>query len=188
MSASKKISGFAGSLRKQSYSKVLLNEMAEKLPEGYAFTTLDIGSLPHYNQDLESGDLPASVVAFRETITHSDAVFITLPEYNHGMPGVLKNALDWLSRPAFASCMMHKPVLFAAESEGALGGVRSLYQLRETLSSMLCYLPPLSEIAITHVNSKIIDGRLQDQSTHLFLQKNIDRFLQATIEKSTVAQ
>ncbi|MFZ4835325.1 NADPH-dependent FMN reductase [Rouxiella sp. Mn2063] len=183
MSASKKISGFAGSLRTQSYSKVLLNEMAEKLPEGYAFTALDIGALPHYNQDLESGDLPVSVVAFRETITHSDAVFITLPEYNHGMPGVLKNALDWLSRPAFASCMMHKPVLFASESEGALGGVRSLYQMRETLSSMLCYLPPMPEIVITHVNTKIIDGRLQDSGTQQFLQKSVDRFLQVTLQK-----
>jgi len=76
-----------------------LNEMAEKLPEGYAFTALDIGALPHYNQDLESGDLPASVVAFRETIAHSDAVFITLPEYNHGMPGVLKmHSTGYLAR------------------------------------------------------------------------------------------
>ncbi|TKI06112.1 NADPH-dependent FMN reductase [Martelella alba] len=165
MTRSFRILGMAGSLRQRSYSKIVLNALAEMLPEGSRLLAGDIGGLPFYDCDLETGLLPESVVQLRREAAASDAVIIVSPEYNHGIPGVLKNALDWLSRPAFKSCMANKPVFFTTLSEGMLGGVRAQSQLRETLASMLCVMQPLPEIAMTHISAKIHEGELTDEAT-----------------------
>lgn len=172
-----KICAFNGSLRDRALSRMLLDVIAEKFPGKVELTYPDIGCLPFYNPDLEVLATPPQVTAFRQMITYSDIVLITTPEYNHAIPGVLKNALDWASRPAFSSCMFNKPVLFATESEGALGGVRAQHSLREILSSMRCYLPPVPEIAMTFASSKFVGGQLQDKNTHQFLQNSVDLFL-----------
>lgn len=174
-----KIVGIAGSLRSASYSRITLNSLARLLPAGSEFVSLDIGALPHYSEDVEREALPSAVAQARLSIAESDAVFIVTPEFNHGLPGVLKNTLDWLSRPAFTSCMAGKPVLFLTLSPGALGGVRAQYQMRETLASMLCQLVPLPEIAITHVADKIVDGELVDASTLDFMGQQLQRFISA---------
>lgn len=174
-----KIVGIAGSLRNQSYSKAVLNSIAGMLPPHAGFECVDIGSLPHYNQDEEDAALPASVACARRIVHEAQAVVIVTPEFNHGLPGVLKNALDWLSRPAFKSCMVHKPVFFVTIGPGALGGVRAQYQLRETLSSMLCEFVPLPEVVVTHVGSKVEDGLLTDPSTLSFIESMLDRFFSA---------
>jgi chromate reductase, NAD(P)H dehydrogenase (quinone) len=171
------ITGIAGSLRGGSFSHPVLASIASLLPESTDFQTIDIGAIPHYNQDLDSEAAPETVVAARTLVGRSDAVIIVTPEFNHGLPGVLKNTLDWLSRPAFSSTILGKPVMFATISPGALGGVRAQAQLRETLSSMLCRLVPLPEIAITHVGSKIEDGRLADAKTLAFIKQALDKFL-----------
>ena len=180
MSKTLRITGIAGSLRAVSYSQMVLASIADMLPQETVFATIDIGSMPHYNEDLEKGEMPESVVSGREIVAASDAVIIVSPEFNHGIPGVLKNTLDWLSRPAFESCILGKPVLFATVSPGALGGVRAQYQLRETLASMQCKLVPLPEIAITAIGSKVSDGRLVEPMTLKFVQTVVDRFLAAT--------
>jgi chromate reductase len=177
MNTSLKIVGIAGSLRSASYSHIVLNSVASLLPDGAEFERIDIGALPHYNEDLEQNALPASIVSAREQAMAADAVVIVTPEFNHGLPGVLKNTLDWLSRPAFSSCMMGKPVFFITLSPGALGGVRAQYQMRETLASMLCRLVALPEIAITQVGVKVEDGALRDSATLSFIEKNLVRFL-----------
>lgn len=181
MSHTLRISGLAGSLRTASYSRVVLETIAEMLPDGAKFEAIDIGSLPHYNEDLEKTALPDTVMFSREIVAASDAVLIVTPEFNHGIPGVLKNALDWLSRPAFDSCLIDKPVLFATLSPGALGGVRAQSQLRETLASMLCKLTPLQEIAITHIAGKIAHDRLVDAPTLRHIQSILQRFLAAGV-------
>jgi len=178
MSHSLRILGISGSLRGASYSSAVLNSLPMLLPAGSAFSLLDIGALPHYNQDLEDA-LPESVISARAQVAAADAVVLVTPEFNHGIPGVLKNTLDWLSRPAFESCFRDKPVLFITISPGALGGVRTQYQLRETLSSMLCRLIPLPEIAIPHVHEKLVDGKLQDEATAKYIRKIMDHFLTA---------
>lgn len=179
MTTSLKIAGIAGSLRSASHSRTVLKSVARLLPAGTAFENIDIGELPHYNEDYEHGTLPPAVVAARAAVAESDAVVIVTPEFNHGLPGVLKNTLDWLSRPAFKSCMVGKPVFFVTLSPGALGGVRAQYQLRETLSSMLCQLVPLPEIAITHVAQKSEHGELTDAATLGFIESQLTRFLEA---------
>ena len=181
MSHTLRITGLAGSLRSASYSRVVLETIAEMLPDGAKFEAIDIGSLPHYNEDLERAVLPDTVAYGREMVAASDAVLIVTPEFNHGIPGVLKNTLDWLSRPAFESCLIAKPVLFATLSPGALGGVRAQSQLRETLASMLCKLAPLQEIAITHVGGKIVHDRLVDAPTLKHIQSVLQRFLSTIV-------
>jgi len=182
MAQSLRIFGMAGSLREQSYSKIVLNVLAEMLPAGSQMSIGDIGALPFYNGDLENSRLPDNVSQIRHEAAASDAVIIVSPEYNHGMPGVLKNALDWLSRPAFKSCMVNKPVFFLTLSEGMLGGVRAQLALRETLASMLCVLPPLPEIAMANISAKVKDGKLTDTVTLAFTQKVLGNFL-TTIPK-----
>jgi len=172
-----RIVGMAGSLRADSYCKIVLNSLADMLPAGSEFVSLDIGELPHYNQDLDSPVGPAQVHQARDLIASADAVLMVVPEFNHGIPGVLKNALDWLSRPAFTSCMVGKPVMFVTLSPGALGGVRAQYQLRETLAAMLCKLDPLPEVAITFIGQKVSDGQLTDEVTRTFTQKILSQFV-----------
>ncbi|HTI03435.1 MAG TPA: NADPH-dependent FMN reductase [Acidisoma sp.] len=174
------ITGIAGSLRRDSYARAVLRGIAPLLPTGSRFETLDIGALPHYNQDLDTEAAPEAVVAGRAQIDRSDAVIIVTPEFNHGLPGVLKNALDWLSRPAFTSCFVGKPALFVTIGPGALGGVRAQAQLRETLTAMLCRLVPLHELVVPLVNEKITDGELTDTVTLRHLSRALDIFLGAS--------
>ncbi|MFB5743411.1 NADPH-dependent FMN reductase [Cedecea sp. P7760] len=177
--------GIAGSLRNDSASRALLNSISEMLPEQSHFTALDIGAMEHYCQDLEKGELPESVATARRLVAEADAAIVTVPEYNHGMPGVLKNALDWLSRPVRASCMMDKYVFFVSQSTGALGGVRAQYQLRETLASMLCNMVPLPEMAVSFANQKTENGRLTDPVTAEYIRRQLNVFIKVVEQNST---
>ncbi|WP_319528945.1 NAD(P)H-dependent oxidoreductase [uncultured Cohaesibacter sp.] len=179
MSKPIKIVGLCGSLRTHSYSGMLLNALFDLLPEGVTVQSVDIAAIPHYNQDFDTPEGPEAVLDGRKLIANADAVILTLPEFNHGVPGVLKNALDWLSRPAFNSCFAGKPVMFATIAPGALGGVRAQYQMRETLASMLCNLTPLPEIAVTLAGQKFTDGKLTDEATANHLKMVMDTFLKA---------
>jgi chromate reductase, NAD(P)H dehydrogenase (quinone) len=116
-------------------------------------------------------------VSARQLVAKCDGVVIVTPEFNHGIPGVLKNTLDWLSRPAFTGCFVTKPAFFCTISPGALGGVRAQSQLRETLSSMLCELFPMPEIVIPHVGQKFQDGEFIDRNTIDFISSSVDRFI-----------
>lgn len=182
MAQSLKFFGMAGSLREQANSRVVLNALGEMLPELGQLHSADIGQLPFYNLDVEQSRLPLAVSEMRAQVAASDAILIVTPEYNHSIPGVLKNALDWLSRPAFNSSMTHKPVFFITLSESALGGVRAQLQLREILASMLCVLPPLPEIAMAAISSKIRDGKLVDEPTLKFTRQVLDTFLAFAIK------
>jgi chromate reductase len=183
-----KFVGLSGSLRQASYSSAVLNTFGQKLrSQGYGLDLLSIGDFPHYNEDIEVAGVPEKVAMGRNLVKQSDGIVIVTPEFNHGIPGVLKNTLDWLSRPAFASCLQNKPVVFCTISPGALGGVRAQYQLRETLSSMLCEVVPMPEIVIPHVNKKFENGVFTDQPTIDFISNSIGRLIRA-IEVRQTAQ
>ncbi len=126
-----KILGFAGSLRKGSYNRALLRAAAELLPEDATLETFDLEGIPRFNQDLES-DPPARVKDFKAKIRAADAVLIATPEYNYSVPGVLKNAIDWASRPSGDSAWPGKPLAVMSASTGMLGGSRAQYHLRQT--------------------------------------------------------
>ncbi|MGA3250451.1 MAG: NADPH-dependent FMN reductase [Paraburkholderia sp.] len=188
MKTSLKFVGLSGSLRQTSYSSAVLNTIGEQLrSQGHGLDLLNIGDYPHYNQDIEEAGLPEVVALGRKLVEQSDGIVIVAPEFNHGIPGVLKNTLDWLSRPAFASCFQGKPAFFCTISPGALGGVRAQYQLRETLSSMLCEVVPMPEIVIPHVNKKVENGIFTDKPTIDFISASIGRVIRA-IEVRKTAQ
>ena len=121
--------------------------------------------IPLYNEDLDTDPAPASVAMLRDEVRASDGVILATPEYNHGLPGVLKKALDWASRPAFASCFRDKPVLIITSAPGGTGGVRAQYQLRETVASMLANVVPGREILLAGVESDSVENRLRDAGT-----------------------
>jgi chromate reductase, NAD(P)H dehydrogenase (quinone) len=126
-----KILAFSGALRKASTNTALVRAAKQLAPEGVEIEIFDgIGELPLFNQDLE-GDVPAVVAAFREKIAAADGVLIASPEYNYSIPGVLKNALDWASRPYGESVLTGKPVALMGASSSSFGTVRTQNHLRD---------------------------------------------------------
>ncbi len=165
------IAGIAGSLRQRSLSKALLRAMGELAPEGLRIVGTDIGVLPHYDQDLDQdGERPEAVEVFKKTIAEADGVLIVTPEYNHSVPGVLKNAIDWASRPGFRAPFTHKPVAFAGISPGAHGAARAQIHLENILLGMLSVPFPHRGVAVGGAPAKFDDDlRLSDQGTRDFV-------------------
>jgi chromate reductase len=135
------ILGIAGSLRQASINRALLRAAVELAPPGVAIDTFDISPIPPYNGDIEL-DPPASVVDLKARIRAAGAVLFSTPEYNYSIPGVLKNAIDWASRPYGDNAWDGKPVAMMGASPGALGTARCQYHLRQ------CFLN-LNVVAVT---------------------------------------
>jgi chromate reductase, NAD(P)H dehydrogenase (quinone) len=169
MRASKyRLLGISGSLRKAAFSTAVLTAMAEATADRADYDYADIGALPHFNQDLYVDPLPAPVQQLRDQIAEADGIVISSSEYNHGIPGVLKNALDWASRPHNHSPLRDKPVLIMTSSPAITGGVRAQYQIRETLVSALARPVATPEIVVGLVGSKMVDGRFHDDAVIAF--------------------
>src|SRR5229473_6596046 len=154
--------GMSGSLRSGSYSNAVLETLGEKFAGRADLTIFDLRPIPLYDQDFEGEKRPAPVKELLSAIAGSDGLVLCAPEFNHSIPGVLKNALDWASRPAFTSVMAYKPVAIMATSRGALGGARCLEHMRVALESMLSRVALAREVTITSTADKIRDGRLVD--------------------------
>ncbi len=157
--------GMSGSLRTGSYSNAVLETLREKFAGRADLLLYDLAPIPAYNQDFEGEKRPAIVKQLLADIADSDGLVLCAPEFNHSIPGVLKNALDWASRPAFASVMAYKPVSIMATSRGPLGGARCLEHMRVALDSMLSRIALAREVIITATESKIRDGRLVDETS-----------------------
>jgi chromate reductase, NAD(P)H dehydrogenase (quinone) len=167
--------GIAGSLRSASYSAALLSEIIAIGAAHARITTFPLHDVPLYNQDLEHvhGQGPEPVLALRKAIAAADGLIIVSPEYNYGISGVLKNALDWASRPAMASVLAGKPVLIVTNSPGALGGVRAQEQLRQTLIGTLSRVVVRPEIVVSSVATKLSGGKLTDGQTRTFIKDGL---------------
>ncbi|HEY2132858.1 MAG TPA: NADPH-dependent FMN reductase [Acetobacteraceae bacterium] len=169
--------GISGSIRRESTNSIILRTLAEMLGGKSALTLFPLDDVPMYNSDLEGDQLPASVRALKDAIAASDGLILATPEYNHGMSGVLKNALDWASRPAFASPLKHKPALLMTSSPGYVGGARAHAQMQETLTSTLARVIVRPQVVIAGVMQKITDGKLTDEATLRFCLDAIDDLL-----------
>jgi chromate reductase len=169
--------GMSGSLRSGSYSNAVLETLREKFAGRAELTIYDLRSIPLYDQDFEGKKRPEPVKALLSAIADSDGLILCAPEFNHSIPGVLKNALDWASRPAFTSVMAYKPVAIMATSRGALGGARCLEHMRVALESMLSRVALAREVTITSSADKIRDGRLVDQISLGFACGAVDALL-----------
>lgn len=174
MSLSSRLLGICGSLRANSFSSAILTALADATADLATFDYADIGALPHFNQDLYVDPLPPPVRFLRDQISAADGLVIVSPEYNHGIPGVLKNALDWASRPHNGSPLRNKPVLIVTSSPAVTGGVRAQYQIRETVISALARPLNTPEIVVGQVGTKIIDGRFDDPAVIAFAQLGFD--------------
>jgi chromate reductase, NAD(P)H dehydrogenase (quinone) len=170
--------GMSGSLRAGSYSNAVLETLREKFAAAAGLTIWDLAPIPLYNQDFEAEKRPAPVRDLLSAIAEADGLVLCAPEFNHSIPGVLKNALDWSSRPAFNSVMAYKPVAIMATSRGAGGGARCLEHLRAALDSMMARVVLAREVIITSTAEKIRDGRLVDEASLGFACGAVDALLE----------
>ncbi|MDD5311539.1 MAG: NAD(P)H-dependent oxidoreductase [Dehalococcoidia bacterium] len=160
-----RILGFAGSLRSGSYNRALLRAAAELIPEKASLEIFDLERIPPFNQDLENA-MPEKVREFKSKIRAADAVLIVTPEYNYSVPGVLKNAIDWASRPYGDSVWPGKPVALMSASTGMLGGSRAQYHLRQSFIFLDVLAVTKPEVFVTFAAQKFDDkGKLIDEST-----------------------
>src|SRR5260370_42299321 len=171
--AKARLIGMAGSLRKGSYSRAILSSFRNHLAGTAILEIFDL-QLPLYSEDDDGAAAPEAVRGFRHAISASDGVVIVTPEYNHGIPGVLKNALDWASRPFGDSALLGKPVLAISVSPAFTGGVRAHAQLNETLLSVQARIVPGPQVVIGSVAEKVRDGIVVDASCLSFALKAFD--------------
>jgi chromate reductase len=167
--------GLAVSLRKGSYSRATLSGLVANLPTAVKLDICDL-QLPLYNEDEDGPHVPRDVRDFRNAIEGSDGVVIITPEYNHGIPGVLKNALDWASRPYGKSVLIDKPVLVISVSPAFTGGVRAQAQVNETLLSIPARIVAGPQVVIGSIAGMVQDGVIE-QSSLSFATKAFDRLV-----------
>jgi chromate reductase len=181
-----RVVGISGSLRRASFSTSLLKVLAEKAAPATDIQVVTLENIPLYNEDLDQNPEIPSVAAFKRLIAESDGVLIVTPEYNHGVPGVLKNALDWASRPVFESCFKNKPVSIISSSNAFTGGVRAQYQLREALISMHAHLVMGPEVVVGGVHAKLAVDVYQDKNGLTFMLRSLDRLREEILGRRLV--
>lgn len=168
----------SGSLRTGSLNTALLNALVELAPADVSFDVYGgLGALPIYNQDLEA-ELPLPVADLRARIRAADGVLIATPEYNYGVPGGLKNLIDWASRPAADSALLHKPVAIMGAAPGAFGSVRAQLALRQSFLWIDSRVMGKPELVVFKAGQRFDDqGRLADESTRQLVSGFLDAFL-----------
>ncbi|HET6971053.1 MAG TPA: NADPH-dependent FMN reductase [Phenylobacterium sp.] len=173
-----RVLGFAGSLRKASYNRALLATAAELAPAvGIALTVFDLLEVPLYNGDVEAGGDPPGVAALKAAIAAADGVLIATPEYNHGVPGVTKNAIDWASRPPGHAVLDAKPVGIMGASPGITGSARGQSQLRQAFEFTNSICMPQPELLVFKAHEKFdAEGRLTDEATRTYLGRFLGAF------------
>jgi chromate reductase len=183
-----KILGIAGSLRKDSFHKAVLRAAAEHAPSNAAVEIFDgLGGINLYNQD-EENRAPKSVVHLKEKVRSSDAILFATPEYNYSVPGVLKNAIDWASRPYGDSAWNGKPAAIMTASVGTLGGSRAQYHLRQTFVFLNMFPLNQPEVIIPEIQNKVDrHGKVIDKHTIEKISEQLRALVAWTIKLQTRA-
>ena len=167
--------GISGSIRSASLNRALLQAMAAAITPDHHLDIAEIHDIPHYNTEIDDPNgitTPAPVLRLRDQIRTADAVIIATPEYNHGIPGVLKNALDWASRPFGKSVLIAKPVAVIGGG-GRTGGIRAQVQLRQVLNGSGMHVLSRPEVAVNFSES-FKDGVLVDEAVRDTLKRVAD--------------
>lgn len=155
-----RVLGISGSLRRGSYNHALLRAAAERLPAGAEWSEFEgLREVPPYDADLEV-KTPAAVAELRDAMREADAVLVATPEYNHSIPGVLKNALDWASRPAGQSALTGKPAAVIGASTGMFGAVWAQAETRKVLGALGGRVVE-AELPVARAAELYEDGRLE---------------------------
>jgi len=180
--ATVRVLGIAGSLRAASFNRALLRAAQELAPGGMEIGIFDIAPIPLYNADVEAKGDPEPVAALKTAIREADALLIVTPEYNFGVPGVLKNAIDWASRPPAQTPLRGKPAAIMGATPGQGGTIRAQMQLRQAFvfTQTIALLQP--EVLVTKAHEKFDkDGRLIDELTRGFVKKQLEALMDWTL-------
>jgi len=168
-----KILGIAGSLRNGSFNKAILRAAAELVPEDAQVEIFDLEGIPVFNQDLEANP-PQRVRELKGMIKAADAILLSTPEYNNSVPGVLKNAIDWASRPYGDNAWHGKTVGIMSALGGMLGAAKAQYHLRQSLVFLDVKTLKRPEVIVTFANQKINDGKLVDEETRQKIRQLVE--------------
>ncbi|HYT54335.1 MAG TPA: NADPH-dependent FMN reductase [Verrucomicrobiae bacterium] len=176
---STRVAGIPGSLREGSLNKGLLRAAVELAPAGMEIQIYTrLGDIPPYNDDVfQKGD-PEPVADLKAFIAGADAMLISTPEYNYGIPGVLKNAIDWVSRPAGKSALNRKPAAIMGCSPGLGGTIRAQHALRQSFVFTETHVMLQPEIKIPSA-APLFDAssKLTDETTRQYIKKFLDAFV-----------
>jgi chromate reductase len=173
-----RVMGIAGSIRHGSFNRALLVAATELAPEGMQVVPWDrLREVPFYDAALDTDALrPEPVADLKRAIAEADGLLIVTPEYNYSIPGVLKNAIDWASRPAYKSVLAGKPVAIMGASGSAMGTARAQIHLREVMYSTLARVMPHAGVLVNLAPQKFQDGRLSDEKTRTFVAEFLRDF------------
>lgn len=180
-----KLLGISGSLRRASHNTALLRAAARRLPAGVELELWDgLKAIPPYDEDDDSVEAPAAVVALRRAIAGADAVLFSTPEYNSSVPGQLKNALDWVSRPLAGNPLRNKPVAVIGASTGAFGAVWSQAELRKVLGAIGARVVD-RDLPVGFAPTRFgEDGDLVDAPTDERLREHLDALISSAVARS----
>jgi chromate reductase len=171
------ILGIAGSLRKDSYNKGALRAAQDLCPEGAKIEIFDIAGLPLFNQDEERNATP-KVSEFKQKIRAADAILLCTPEYNYGVPGVMKNALDVASRPYGDNAWSGKPVALMSAAMGVAGGIRAQYQVRQCFVFLNMDAVVQPEVAIASAPQRFDEkGNLTDETSKKMIRQLLENLI-----------
>ena len=178
MSNPVRILGIAGSLRRQSYNRALLRAATQITPEGATVDVFEIDGIPPFSEDDEQ-EPPAKVVELKRRIRESDAVLFVTPEYNYSIPGVLKNAIDWASRPYGDSAWSGKPAAVMGASTGSIGTARAQYHLRQVMVFLNMFPLNQPEVMVGGADERFDTvGNLTDDETREY----VGRLVQSLVD------
>jgi chromate reductase len=171
-----KLLGLSGSIRRESNCKAVLETIRENVSADVQVTNFDLAPIPPYNQDLDNEKgWPPPVRALRKEVIEADGLIAVSPEYNHGMSGILKNAIDWVSRPGYESILKDKHVLCISVSNR--GGIRAQNQMHATFLSTVTRIAPGREIVVIDPATKITGGRVTDAQMLRVILRGVDVLL-----------
>ncbi|HEX8650869.1 MAG TPA: NAD(P)H-dependent oxidoreductase [Pyrinomonadaceae bacterium] len=180
MSKPVRILGVAGSLRRESYNRAALRAATELVPEGATLETFELDGIPGFNQDEEQNP-PAKVVELKKRIREADAILFVTPEYNYSVPGVLKNAIDWASRPYGDSAWNGKPAAIMGASIGAIATARAQYHLRQMMVFLNMFPINQPEVMIGNAAERFdAEGNLTDDTTKEFIRQLLRNLVEWT--------
>lgn len=183
------IVAFAGSLRRGSFNRALLEAAKHLTPEGMTIEPIEIGALPFYNADVEAEGDPSSVVAFKASLREADGVLIATPEYNDGIPAVLTNAIDWGSRLPGRAPLTGKPVALVGASPSQVGTARAQLHLRQLLSHVHARALPPPELLVAGAHQRFdADLRLTHEETRRVLAALLERFARWIAREQAAAE
>jgi len=180
-----KILGLVGSLRRASYNKALMRAAMTLKPEDVVIEVFDLEGIPPFNQDVEENP-PEIVKKLKFTIREADALLIATPEYNYSVSGILKNAIDWASRPYGDNSFKGKPVAIMSASVGSLGGARAQYHLRQIVFALDMYPLNRPEVMVPFAEKSIdAEGNVTNEKTRRLIRELLEELVRWTRKLKT---